>query len=49
VPNTSSLTGFVMAEQVKSVDYNARKAKLVEKAPPQSVQDVIAVVEVCIK
>jgi mRNA interferase MazF len=31
VPATSSLTGFVMVEQVKSVDYQARKAKFVEK------------------
>ena len=49
VPNTSSLTGFVMAEQVKSVDYHARKAKLVEKAPVQFVEDVVAIVEICIK
>jgi hypothetical protein len=38
-----------MVEQVKSVDYNARKAKFVEKAPLQLVEDVIALVEVCIK
>lgn len=49
VPGASSLTGFVMAEQVKSVDYNARRAKLIEKAPAQFIEDVIAVVEVCIK
>jgi mRNA interferase MazF len=49
VPGASSLTGFVMAEQVKSVDYNARRAKFVEKAPAQFVEDVVAVVEVCIK
>ncbi len=49
VPPTSSLTGFVMVEQVKSVDYRARTAKFVEKAPSQLVEDVIALVEVCIK
>src|SRR3954471_23968090 len=49
VPNASSLTGFMMAEQVKSVDYNARKAKLIEKAPSQFIEDVLAVVDVCIK
>lgn len=31
VPSSSSLTGFVMVEQVRSVDFNARKAKFVEK------------------
>ena len=49
VPGSSSLTGFIMVEQVKSADYNARKVKFVEKAPPELVEDVIALVEVCIK
>jgi mRNA interferase MazF len=49
VPSASSLTGFVMAEQVKSVDYNARKARFVEKAPAQFAEDVITIVDVCIK
>ena len=49
VPSDSSLTGFVMAEQVKSVDYNARKARFVEKAPAQFVEDVVAVVAACIQ
>ena len=49
VPSSSSLTGFVMVEQVKSVDYNARKAKFVEKAPAQFVADAVAIVDVCIK
>jgi mRNA interferase MazF len=49
VPSSSSLTGFVMVEQVKSVDYTARKARFVEKAPLQFVEDVTALVDVCIK
>lgn len=49
VPGSSSLTGFIMVEQVKSADYNARKVKFVEKAPPELVEDVTALVEVCIK
>lgn len=49
VPSSSSLTGFVMVEQVKSVDYNARKVKFVEKAPVELIEDVIALVDVCIK
>src|SRR5947209_14946235 len=49
VPPTSSLTGFVMVDQVKSVDYVSRKAKFVERAPNQLVEDAISVIEVCIK
>lgn len=47
VPDTSSLTGFVMVEQVKSVDYVARQARFVEAAPLTLVEDAIAIVEVC--
>jgi mRNA interferase MazF len=49
VPSASSLTGFVMAEQVKSVDYKARKVKFIEKAPAQFVEDVVAVIDACIQ
>ena len=49
VPASSSLTGFVMVEQVKSVDYNTRQAKFVEAALPTLVEDAIAIVEVCLQ
>jgi mRNA interferase MazF len=49
VLSSSSLTGFVMVEQVKSIDYRARSARFIEKAPSEFVEDVIALVDVCIK
>ena len=49
VPSSASLTGFVMVEQVKSIDFKTRNAKFVEKAPNQLVEDVLAVVDVCVK
>lgn len=49
VPALSSLTGFIMVEQVKSIDFNARKAKFVEKALPELIVDVLAVIDVCVK
>lgn len=48
VTDGSSLTGFVMVEQIKSIDFNSRRAKFVEKASPKLVQDVTAIVGVCI-
>jgi|SRR5581483_7432279 len=48
VPATSSLTGFVMVDQVKSIDYTARKAKFIEKAPTELVEDALEVLNVCI-
>ncbi len=49
VPVSSSLTGFVMVEQVKSIDFNTRKAKFVERASPELIDDVLAVIDVCVK
>lgn len=49
IPGKSLLTGFVMVEQVKSVDFNTRKAKFVEKASGELVDDVLAVIDVCTK
>ncbi len=47
VPGLSSLTGFVMVDQVKSIDYRARKAKFIEEAPVDLVEDTLEVLDVC--
>jgi mRNA interferase MazF len=49
VPEESSLTGFVMVEQVKSVDYAMRRASFVERAPAEFVEDVLALVDACLR
>ena len=43
------LTGFVMVEQVKSVDYVTRRVRFIEKARVALLNDVIAVLDVCVK
>lgn len=42
------LTGFVMSEQIKSVDYNSRKAKFIEKSDPDLLNEVLAIVDAII-
>jgi mRNA interferase MazF len=49
IPDTSSLTGFVMVEQVKSYDYTARKAAFIEKSSKQLLEDTLAILDVCLK
>ena len=49
LPHSSSLTGFVMVEQVKSLDYGTRRARFVERAPAAFVQDVLALLDACIR
>jgi mRNA interferase MazF len=48
VPAQSSLTGYIMVEQVKSVDYTSRKIKYIEKAKKDTIQDVLAILDACI-
>jgi len=49
VPESSSLTGFVMVEQVKSVDFNTRKAKFIESASDDLIEDALGILDACIK
>jgi len=49
VSNSLSLTGFVIVGQVKSVDFNARKAKLIESASDDLIEDVLGILDACIK
>ena len=48
VPDESSVTGYIMAEQLKSVDFVSRKGKFVEKAPPAIVDEVLAILDACL-
>jgi mRNA interferase MazF len=48
VPENSLLTGFVMVDQVKSVDFASRNAKFIEKAAPHFLADVLAVLDACL-
>ena len=48
VPESSSLTGYIMVEQVKSIDYRSRRVKLIEKAPTGTLADVLAILDACI-
>ena len=48
VSEPSTLNGFVMVDQVKSVDYNSRKAKFIEKASTGLLNEVLAILDVCI-
>jgi mRNA interferase MazF len=48
LPDASSLTGFVMVEQVKSVDYRARRARRIEPGGEALLSDVLAILDACI-
>jgi mRNA interferase MazF len=48
VPAGTKLTGYIMVEQIKSVDFGSRKAKFIEKAPQAVVDDVLGILDACI-
>jgi mRNA interferase MazF len=49
VPAGAKVSGFVMVEQVKSVDYVARKAKFIQKAPSEIIEDALSILDACLK
>lgn len=48
VTNNPDVRGFVMVEQVKSIDFRARKAKLIEKASDEVLDVVLSILDACI-
>lgn len=48
VTGRTSLTGFVMCEQVKSLDHRSRGMKLIERVTQDVLDDVLAIVDACV-
>jgi len=42
---SDNLTGFIMTEQVKSIDYNVRKVKFVERVNDDVLEKVLGMLE----
>ncbi len=43
--DSKNITGFIMVEQLKSIDYNSRKIKFIEKAKKETLDEVLSIVE----
>jgi len=43
--NSNQLTGFIMTEQLKSIDYKVRKVKFVEKVNDEVLDKVLGILE----
>jgi len=48
VPAGSRLTGFIMVEQVKSLDFRARGARRIDGAPDDLLAEVLSILDACI-
>lgn len=48
IPKGSELTGFVMVEQVKSVDFRARRVRRIERRNEDLLSEVLSILDACI-
>ena len=48
VVNDAAVKGFVMVEQVKSIDFRARKAKHIGRASGELLAEVMSILDACI-
>ena len=48
IPEPSKLTGFVMVEQVKSVDIRARRVRRIERRDYELLSEVLSILDACI-
>ncbi|MCF7801235.1 MAG: type II toxin-antitoxin system PemK/MazF family toxin [Candidatus Marinimicrobia bacterium] len=48
VPENDNLTGFIMVEQIKSLDIKARKVRHIGSADSQILAEVLAILDACV-
>lgn len=48
VPESDGVTGFVMVEQVKSVDFRTREAKRIGRASSALLDEVLSILDACL-
>jgi len=48
LPEGHNVTGFVMVEQIKSIDFRARRAKRIGKAPAPVLEEALSILDACI-
>ncbi|MCY3020737.1 MAG: type II toxin-antitoxin system PemK/MazF family toxin [Planctomycetota bacterium] len=48
IPPGLAVAGFVMVEQVKSVDFRSRQVTRIGIAPPRILDEVLAILDACI-
>ena len=48
IPDDQAVTGVVMVEQVKSIDYGSRSVKRIGTAPEPVLEEVLSILDACI-
>jgi mRNA interferase MazF len=48
IPEGGKVTGYVMVEQVRSIDYRARQAKRIGRAPDEVLEEALSLLDACV-
>ncbi|HLY54572.1 MAG TPA: type II toxin-antitoxin system PemK/MazF family toxin [Stellaceae bacterium] len=48
LPGGGPVTGFVMVEQVKAIDFRARRARLIQKPSMTVLNEVLSILDACL-
>ncbi len=48
LPSEGAVTGSIMVEQVKSVDFRTRKARQIGTVAPEILDEVLAILDACV-
>lgn len=48
VSKDSKVTGYIMVEQVKSVDFRARRARRIERVSDEVLSEALSILDACI-
>ena len=48
ISKSTKLSGFVMVDQIKSIDYITRKVKFIDKAPSNILNEVLSILDAII-
>lgn len=48
LPAGGEVTGFVMVEQVKAIDFRARRARLIQKLSVTVLDEVLSILDACL-
>jgi mRNA interferase MazF len=48
IPEGQDVTGFVMVEQVKAIDFRSRNARRIGKAPAEVLEETLSILDACL-
>jgi mRNA interferase MazF len=46
---SQNITGYIMGEQMKSIDYNDRRIKFIEKADQKTINQILGIIDSIIR